>query len=93
VELQINGMDQSGQSGNTSSQQIIFKEDYTSIDSQINAIVGCSCQVNEGKTVTILSGHSLIITNELNVVGTGKALIFENNAKFKSMIMLQIRVI
>jgi hypothetical protein len=63
----------------TSSQQIIFQEDYTSIDSETNAIVGCSCQVNEGKTVTILSGHSLIITNELNVVGTGK-LIFENNA-------------
>jgi hypothetical protein len=57
----------------TASQSLIFNGDYSSAAS----INGCSCQVNPGKTVTILSGGVMTITN---AVTTGGTLIFENNA-------------
>ncbi|WP_052257270.1 T9SS sorting signal type C domain-containing protein, partial [Flavobacterium sp. AED] len=59
----------------TSSDKIIFDGFYSSA-TNINA---CSCQVNSGKSVTILSGGTLKITNEVTVLGTG-TLTFENNS-------------
>jgi hypothetical protein len=57
----------------TLSQSLVFAGDYSSA----NSISGCSCQVDAGKTVTILSGGVLTITN---AVTTNGKLIFENNS-------------
>ena len=59
-----------------SSQKLVFSQNYlpTNVD-----IVGCSCKVAGGATVTIKSGRTLTITNEVTVVGGG-FLTFENNA-------------
>ncbi|MBS7256167.1 fibronectin type III domain-containing protein [Flavobacterium branchiicola] len=44
-------------------------------------ITACSCKVDAGKTVTIKSGHTLRLDNELTVdPGAGTNMIFENNA-------------
>lgn len=59
----------------TSSEKIIFDGFYSSATN----LNGCSCQVNSGKSATILSGGILKITNELTVLGTG-TLTFENNS-------------
>ncbi|MFV5683899.1 T9SS sorting signal type C domain-containing protein [Flavobacterium sp. GB2R13] len=59
----------------TSSEKIVFDGFYSSAVN-LNA---CSCQVNSGKSVTILSGGTLKLTNELTVLGTG-TLTFENNS-------------
>lgn len=52
---------------------IIFKGAYTASDN----MVGCSCEVQSG-AVTIPSGKTLTLTNELKV--TGGSLTFENTA-------------
>ena len=62
---------------------IIFDGDYAS-DTSGGHLEGCSCQVNAGKNVVFKSvgtnsGHTLKVTNEVTVVGTG-TLTFENNA-------------
>jgi hypothetical protein len=50
VELQLNGMDQSGQSGNTSSQQIIFtKRLHFYKWSKLTLLWGVLVKINEGK--------------------------------------------
>lgn len=54
-------------------QEIKFTEDY-SIDTDVN---GCSCKITGGKKVTIKSGKTMKIVNDVKVNGT---LIFENNA-------------
>lgn len=66
----------------TSSQAIEFAADYNSTAD----LEGCSCQVNAGVKVVFKSvlvepksGHTLKITNQVNVLGTG-SLTFENNA-------------
>jgi hypothetical protein len=57
----------------TSDDIIVFEGNYTSSGS----LNGCSCTVNSGN-VTINSGHTLTITNGVNV--NGGTLTFENNA-------------
>ena len=59
---------------------IIFNGDFTSTAD----VEGCSCTVNPGKNVVFKSvglnaGHTLKITNEVKILGTG-TLTFENNA-------------
>lgn len=54
-------------------ESIIFNGNFSSTSD----IVGCSCTVNSG-IITINSGNSLIITNEVKVLGG--SLTFENNA-------------
>jgi hypothetical protein len=60
--------------------KIIFDAPYNSI----GILEGCSCQVNTGVNVVFesvdpSSGHTLKITNQVEVLGTG-TLTFENNA-------------
>jgi hypothetical protein len=57
----------------TIDQNIVFSESYSSTAN----VDGCSCQVNSGKSVTIASGGTLKIINEVKVFGS---LTFENNA-------------
>ena len=67
----------SGWSNNTPTgeQNIIFNANYA-----VNAdVVACSCQVNPNNNVTILSGKTLTLTNELTVKLTG-VLTFEDKA-------------
>lgn len=52
---------------------IVFDKDFT-MASNLN---GCSCTVNTGKTLTVNSGVSLILKDEINSTGT---TIFENGA-------------
>ncbi len=64
----------------TSIDKIIFDAPYNSI----GILEGCSCQVNTGVNVVfesadLSSGHTLKITNQVEVLGTG-TLTFENNA-------------
>lgn len=59
----------------TSLQEIKFTGGYD-IDADVN---GCSCKVTGSKDVTIKSGKTMKIVNEVEVLGSGK-LIFENNA-------------
>ncbi|MGO4818373.1 T9SS sorting signal type C domain-containing protein [Flavobacterium sp. W22_SRS_FP1] len=64
----------------TSIDKIIFDAPYNSI----GILEGCSCQVNTGVNVVFESvdpnsGHTLKITNQVEVLGTG-TLTFENNA-------------
>ena len=62
-----------------STQKLVFKENYPPASNPNVDINGCSCKVNGGVSVTIKSGRTLTITNEVEVVGGG-SLIFENNA-------------
>jgi hypothetical protein len=66
--------------GSTSNQQsLIFNSDYPpAVDPNVD-LYGCSCTVNTGKNVTIKTGRSLIITDQVTVLGTG-TLTFENTA-------------
>lgn len=64
------------------SQTIIFNGNYESIGD----ITACSCQVNSGVSVTINSGHTLLLTNNLTVAPTasmtflnGSSLVQINN--------------
>jgi hypothetical protein len=59
----------------TANQALEFSGDYNSSGD----LTACSCKVTGSKTVTIRSGRTLTITNEVEVVGNG-SLIFENNA-------------
>lgn len=59
----------------TASQALEFTGDYNSIGD----LTACSCKVTGSKNVVIKSGHSLTITNEVTVVGTG-SLTFEDTA-------------
>ncbi|MBA0885098.1 T9SS sorting signal type C domain-containing protein [Flavobacterium undicola] len=56
-------------------QAIVFNGNFSSI-ADLDA---CSCQVTTGASVVINSGHTLKITNQVEVLGTG-SLTFENNA-------------
>ncbi len=57
----------------TSSQKIVFSHDYSSNSD----LTGCSCQVTSG-TVTINSGHTLTLINDVKI--TGGSLTFEDDA-------------
>ncbi|MBE0390362.1 T9SS sorting signal type C domain-containing protein [Flavobacterium sp. PL002] len=70
-----NGSTWSNGTGPTSSSNIIFDGNYSSSAD----LVGCSCQVNTGKTVVFNSGNTLKVTNQVVVTGTGM-LTFENKA-------------
>jgi hypothetical protein len=64
----------------TIEQSIIFEGDYTSIGN----LEGCDCTVNNGakvvfKNINPTLGHTLTVTNDVKVLGSGK-LTFENNA-------------
>lgn len=63
-------------------QNLVFSGDYPpaapAVDPNVD-ITGCSCMVAGGATVTIKTGKTLTITNEVTVVGGG-TLTFENNA-------------
>ena len=62
-----------------SNQKIVFSGNYppaTDPDVDIN---GCSCKVTGSVNVTIKAGRNLLITNEVEVVGTG-TLTFEDTA-------------
>lgn len=62
-----------------SAQKLVFSGDYPpAVDPNVD-ITGCSCMVTGGAVVTIKSGKTLTITNEVTVVGGG-ILTFENNA-------------
>ncbi|RVT79778.1 T9SS sorting signal type C domain-containing protein [Flavobacterium sufflavum] len=56
-------------------QAIVFNGNFSST-ADLDA---CSCQVTTGSSVVINSGHTLKITNQVEVLGTG-SLTFENNA-------------
>ena len=58
--------------------KVIFAGNYTSIGD----IEACSIQVNANNTITIASGHTLTVTNEVTVLGTPATtnLTFQNNA-------------
>lgn len=61
-----------------STQKIVFSGNYPpAVDLDADIITGCSCIVTGGIAVTIKSGKTLAITNEVKVLGT---LTFENNA-------------
>jgi hypothetical protein len=53
----------------TINDRIIFNGDY--IPYPVVNVEGCSCQVNSGTVVTIESGATLKIANEVTVLGTG----------------------
>jgi hypothetical protein len=59
----------------TSLQAIVFNGNFSSTAD----LEACSCQVTSGANVVINSGHTLKITNQVQVLGTG-LLTFENNA-------------
>ena len=62
-----------------SDQKIVFSGNYNSSGD----ITACSCTVTGNTKVIINSGHTLTITNEVKVVGSGPgagSLTFENNA-------------
>jgi hypothetical protein len=62
----------------TSSDKIVFAGNYNTSALPVSIdIVACSCQVTSG-TVTIASGNTMTLTNELTV--SGGTLTFENNA-------------
>lgn len=50
-----------------SSQALVFSGPYTSTGN----LTACSCQVNSGVVVTFNSPHTLTITNQVTVLGTG----------------------
>jgi hypothetical protein len=56
-------------------QNLVFGTDYTATAN----LSGCSCTVNTGKNVTINSGITLALTNEVSVLGSG-SLTFEEAA-------------
>ncbi len=63
----------------SNTQKLVFSGNYPpAIDPNVD-INGCSCKVTGSTIVTIKSGRTLTITNEVTVVGGG-SLIFENNA-------------
>jgi len=64
--------------GNPVSTDVLeFAADYQSIGD----LSGCSCKVDAGKKVTIKSGHTLIIENQVTVdSGNGASLTFEDSA-------------
>ncbi|SHF89224.1 Por secretion system C-terminal sorting domain-containing protein [Flavobacterium fluvii] len=62
-----------------SSQKLVFTGNYPPATDPNVDINGCSCMVTGGAEVTIKSGRTLTITNDLTVVGGG-TLTFENNA-------------
>jgi PKD-like domain len=55
--------------------KIIFAGNYP----MNSNLLGCSCQVNSGSTVTVASGYTLNLINELTVA-TGGSMTFENNS-------------
>jgi hypothetical protein len=59
----------------TSLKAIVFNGNFSSTTD----VEGCSCQVTGTAVVTINSGHTLKITNQVEVLGLG-TLTFENNA-------------
>jgi hypothetical protein len=59
----------------TANQALEFSGDYNSLGD----LTACSCKVTGSKKVVINSGHTLTITNEVTVVGSG-TLTFENSA-------------
>jgi hypothetical protein len=64
-------------------EKLVFAGNYPPAEDPNVDIEGCSCMVSGGKKVTIKSGKTLTITNEVTVVGGGVgagSLIFENNA-------------
>jgi len=65
----------SGAPPTNGTEKIIFDYPFTSTAN----LYGCSCQVNSGITVSINSGHSLTLTNEITVASSGN-ITFENNA-------------
>lgn len=67
----------------TAEQKLVFAGDYPPAEDPNVDIEGCSCLVSGSTKVTIKSGRTLTITNEVTVVGGGVgagSLIFENNA-------------
>lgn len=62
-----------------STQKIVFSGNYPPAVDPNEDIIGCSCMITGGATVTIKSGKTLTITNEVTVIGGGK-LIFEDTA-------------
>jgi hypothetical protein len=56
-------------------QNLVFNADYT-VSTNLS---GCSCTVNTGKTVTVNSGITLALVNEVSVLGSG-TLTFEEAA-------------
>lgn len=69
-----NGTWSSG-SAPTSNEKIVFAANYNSSSD----VIGCSCQVNSGVTVTFDSGNTLTVLNSLTVI-SGGTLQFEDNA-------------
>ncbi|TDW46094.1 hypothetical protein EV144_107288 [Flavobacterium sp. 270] len=69
-----NGSTWSTGSPPTNSDAIVFAGNYTTTGS----LVGCSCVVNSGVTVTVNPNHTLTISN--SVSNNGGTLIFENDA-------------
>ena len=69
-----NGTSWSTGSPPTSSQKIVFTNNYSSASS----LTGCSCLVSSA-TVVINSGHTLSVTNDVKITGVG-SLIFEDGA-------------
>ena len=62
----------------TSTDMIVFAGNYNTTEHPVSTdVVVCSCQVTSG-TVTIASGNTMTLTNELTV--SGGSLTFENNA-------------
>ena len=62
-----------------SSQNLVFSGNYPpAVDPNVD-LTACSCMVTGAATVTIKSGRTLTVTNEVTVIGGG-TLTFENNA-------------
>jgi hypothetical protein len=78
-----NGSDWDKSNPPTAEQKLVFAGNYPpAVDPNVD-IVGCSCLVTGKKTVTLKSGRTLTITNEVTVAGDAGgagSLIFENNA-------------
>lgn len=62
-----------------STQKIVFSGNYPPAVDPNEDITGCSCMITGGAEVTIKSGKTLTITNEVTIVGGGK-LTFEDTA-------------
>ena len=70
-----NGTAWSNGTGPTSASNIIFNGNYSSTGD----LYGCSCEVSTGTSVAFNSGDSMIITNQVRVLGTG-TLSFDDTA-------------
>ncbi len=63
----------------TAQKNIIFNGNYTSTGN----LIGCSCTVNDGAVVTVLSNHTMTIDNQVDVA-SGALLKFNDAASFGS---------